>query len=325
MQAAPGHDGHHAVAVIVADHHLVRLAPGAGVSAFEPVLAVAAGPARPARFRGRVAVHHPVVADPDQDLHLIQVLAQLPGDGRLVIPGVHHIQRDAPLARLPQPGRVREDLRRGGRRYIVPADLDSVLRGGPGISAEAQLGQPLPGPALDHRIPATGVTGAAVMMELPARAGDRPRPPDRGGIDAEHARPVRGPGPDQQVPQRVLIDPAPRQPLVDHAVTAAEGQLLAQVRQRRHPPRRQHRIIQLEQGIRPQRETPVQIPAEHRQLPGGGIAVRTLARLRLPRHTETHGHCLHPRDPGKEPEDDQAVAASSHADTPDKTSYLAQA
>ena len=83
-------------------------------------------------------------------------------------------------------------------------------------------------------------------------------------------------------------------------------------------------ITQLEQGIRPQRETSVQIPSEHRQ-PPGGIAVRTLARLRLPRHTETHGHCLHPRDPGKEPEDDQAVAASSHADTPDKTSYPAQA
>jgi hypothetical protein len=200
---------------------------GGLASAFEPVLAVAAGPARPARFRRRVAVHHPVVADPDQDLHLIQVLAQLPGDGCLVIPGVHHVQRDPRLARAAQPGRVREDLRRGHRRRIVPAHLDGILRGGPGISVKAQLGQPLPGPALDHRVPGTGVTGAAVVMELPARAGDRPWPADRGGIDAEHARPVRWPGPDQQVPQRVLIDPAPRQALVDHAVTAAERRVQA--------------------------------------------------------------------------------------------------
>jgi len=64
--------------VIVADHHLIRLAPGARVSALEPVLAVPAGPPGPARLRRRVPVHHPVVADPDQDLHLIQVLTLHP-------------------------------------------------------------------------------------------------------------------------------------------------------------------------------------------------------------------------------------------------------
>jgi hypothetical protein len=104
------------------------------------------------------------------------------------------------------------------------------------------------------------------MMPLPARAGLRPRPRVRARVDRERRRPVPRPHRDQQVPQRLLIDPAPGQGLADHAVPAAEPRLQAQVRQRRHRPRcRQHRLRRLEQCVRAPPQAPVEPPPEPRQ------------------------------------------------------------
>jgi len=47
-----------------------------------------------------------------------------------------------------------------------------------------------------------------MMMELAVRAALRLRPGIDGGIDREDQGPVPRPGRDQQVPQRLLIDPA---------------------------------------------------------------------------------------------------------------------
>jgi hypothetical protein len=47
VQAAPEHDGRHAIAVVTADERLISFAPGSGVGAGDPVLAVTAPPAGP--------------------------------------------------------------------------------------------------------------------------------------------------------------------------------------------------------------------------------------------------------------------------------------
>jgi hypothetical protein len=309
VQPAPGHDGDVAVPLVIDGQFPVWGSPGGRVRALEPgalCRTVLSGPAGPAGDAGRrVAVEHPVVADADQDLHAVQVLAQVPGQRGLAVPAVEHVQRDPGLPGRAQPRRVRDDLPRGRAVRVVPGlHPGLVLRRGPGIRREGQLGQPLERPPGHHRAAAPGavtvpgvpgaVPGTGMMVPLPARAGLRRRPRVRARVDRERRRPVPRPDRHQQVPQRLLIDPALGQGLVDHAVPAAEPRLQAQVRQRRHRPRRrQHRLRHLEQRVRVPPQAPVEPPPEPRQarqrLPGPGPAL--LARLRLPRHTGKHGRC----------------------------------
>ena len=282
--------------------------------ALEPVRGVLAGPAPPRRLRCRVAVHHPVIADADQDLHLIQMLAQVPGQRGLVVPGVVHVQRDARLSVRAQPRGVPDDhLRRLGGGVVPHSDPGHVLRRGPRAGRERQLGQPLERPARDHRVPVpafpaggaararagAGPAAAAVMplagmrVPLPARAGIRGRPRIGARVDRENQRPAPRPVPHQQVPQPLLIDPPLAQGLVHHAVPAPEARLQAQVRQRPRRRRGQHGVRQLEQSVRPSPQAPVELLPEPRQprqrLPGPRQAL--LARLPLHRHTGKHGRC----------------------------------
>ena len=266
VQPAPGHDADLPVPLVVPGQFLVRVTPGGRVLAFEPVAAVLAGPARPARHPGRrVPVHDPVVAQPDQHLHPVQVLAQIPGQRGLVIPRVVHVQRDPPLPGRAQPRRVRDDLLRGLAGGVVPGPgPDLVLRRGPRPAIEAQLGQPLERPPGHHRTVVAALAG--MMMPFAARAGGRCRPRVGRGIDREHQRPLPRPPRHQQVPQRLLIDAALGQPLVNHAVAAAEHRLQAQIRQRDHRPGSQHRVRQLKQSIRAPPQAPPHLPPEPSQI-----------------------------------------------------------
>ena len=237
VQPAPRLHADVAVPVVIKGQLPVRRAPGRPVLALKPAAlagAVDAGPARPARDpRRRVPVQHPVIADADQDLHPVQLIAQVPGQRGLAVAAVEHIQRDPRLPGRAQPGRVRDDLPRGlPGRIISGTRAHLILRRGPGIWRKGQLGQPLERPPRHHRaavpgaVAVPGVPGmvprTAMMMPLPARAGLRRRPRVRARVDREHRRPVPRPHRDQQVPQRLLIDPPLIQGLVDHAVPAAE-------------------------------------------------------------------------------------------------------
>jgi hypothetical protein len=91
-----------------------------------------------------------------------------------------------------------------------------------------------------------------------------------------------------------------------------------QPHQRSHRPlSAQHRISELEQRIRPQRQAVIEHLPKHGKITQTRHP-RTLAPTTGLLHTDAHGHhpCL--RDLWKEPEDDQAVAGPSHADTPNK-------
>src|ERR1700678_647047 len=72
-------------------------------------------------------------------------------------------------------------------------------------------------------------------------------------------------------------------------------------------------------GIPAAARAPEQLLAESRQKPRRQVRLIPAASLSLtPGHTETHGHRLRLQVLWKEPEDDDAVAACYHGDTPDE-------
>jgi hypothetical protein len=90
-----------------------------------------------------------------------------------------------------------------------------------------------------------------------------------------------------------------------------------QLDQRSHRPiGAQHRVGQLEQRIRPRRARPVELPPEPVQIIPRS---RSVTRLGSPgiRHTGHRGHRFRLRALWKEPEEDQAVAASCLVDAPE--------
>jgi site-specific DNA recombinase len=149
VQPTPGLHGHAAVLVVLAGQRGGRGRPGGRVGAVE-LGAVAAWPARLAGWRGwRVVVEAAVGAQPHQHRH--PLLGQVQGELGGVVAGVEHHQRHRPAGG--KPPKQRADLAGGLLVGVVQrVQPGRVDRGGPGVTLEAELGDPLVGPAGDDRL-----------------------------------------------------------------------------------------------------------------------------------------------------------------------------
>jgi hypothetical protein len=226
---------------------------------------VAARPARGAGWPwGWVGVEAAVRSQPHQ--HRGGNVGEVQGELGGVVAGIEDDQGHRPASR--QPAKQRTDLRGGGLVGVVGGMQPlGIYRGGPGVTGEADLGDPLGGPAGDDRL-AGGVAGGVVVVAARRGAfGVAARP--GGDIDREHQRVGGWQAADQQVAQPVGIDPTAGQRIVGAAPAAPTDRLQAQVRQRRQ--RRlgaTQRVAQLEQRIGAAGEAGVQLapePAEPRQ------------------------------------------------------------
>src|ERR1022692_1212686 len=140
---------------------------------------------------------------------------------------------------------------------------------------------------------------------------------------ASTRRPSAARGSTSPAPPPVL-DPAVVPRVIQRAVPAPVLRCQRQADQGPHRPvGEQHRVRQVEQRIRPRGEATVKLPPERRQpVPRPVVFPLRLDPALQPPHTARHGHRHHLRDLWKEPEDDHAVAASRHGNTPDKIDDL---
>jgi site-specific DNA recombinase len=163
MQPAPGRYGHGAVLIVLADQGGGRDRPGGRVGEGKLGAMAARAPAGAGRAWWRVGVEAAVGAQPHQHrrLGVGQVQRQLGG----VVAGVEHKQRW--LLVSGQPPKQRADLYgRGVVGVLCRLQSTGVHRGGPGVPREAQLTDPLEGPAghdrLARRMPGRVIVEAAL-------------------------------------------------------------------------------------------------------------------------------------------------------------------
>jgi len=158
------------------------------------------------------------------------------------------------------------------------------------------------------------------VAEQPIRAGGRVRPQPVADIDRQHDPPVaiawqRHPG--QRPPHPGRVDPTGGQRVIQRPMPPPMLRHQRQPHQRGdRPVGAQHRITQLKQRVRPRHQAVIQLLPKHHKIVQTRPTGRHGTRARI-RHTVHHGH-RHPRVHWTEPEDDQAVVASRHADTPNK-------
>jgi hypothetical protein len=200
MQPAPGRHGDGAVLVVDGGQGGSWDRPGGWVGAVE-LGAVAPRPASLARWWGWwVGIEAAVRAQPDQHRH--RRLGELQGELGGVVAGVKDEQRHGPAGR--ETRKQRMDLRGGGLvgvgQGMQPA---GVHWGGPGIAVEAELGDPLPGPAGDDRPAGWREDGSS--SRAPGALGVTTRP--GGHIDREHRRVAIGQVAGEQVTQPLGVDP----------------------------------------------------------------------------------------------------------------------
>jgi hypothetical protein len=176
-----------------------------------------------------------------------------------VVATVEHKQRHGLAGR--QPPKQRANLAGGDLVGVVqrmqPGRVDG---GGPGVAVEADLGDPLVGPAGDDRL-ARRMPGRMVVVATLGRAlGVTTRP--GGHVDREHQRVSGRQATDQQVTQPLGVDPPAGQGGVGAAPAALMDWFQAQVRQRCHGRSAQQRVAQVEQRIGAADEAGVQLGPE---------------------------------------------------------------
>jgi len=136
----------------------------------------------------------------------------------------------------------------------------SVDRGGPRIAVEAELGDPLEGPAGDDRLAGRMPRGMIVVAPLGRALSITARP--GGHINGEHQRVGGRQEAHQQIPQLLGVDTPAGQGGIDAAPAPLVDRLQAQVRQRRDRGGAQQCVAQLEQRIGAAGEAGVQLAPE---------------------------------------------------------------
>ena len=245
MQPRPGRHGDGAVLVILADQGGGRDRPGAGVGEGE-LGAMAAWPAafRGARLGWWVGVEAAIGSEPYQQRG--PLLGQIQGELGGVVAAVEDEQRHRPAGREPRKQRV--DLRGGGVVGVVQrVQPRRVHRGGPGVAVEAELGDPLEGPAGDDRLAGRMPRGVVVVAAAWGAFGVAARP--GGHIHRKHQRVGVGQGADQQVAQPLGVDPPTGQRGIDAAPAAPVGWLKAEMGHRGDGRGAQQRVGKVEQRI----------------------------------------------------------------------------
>jgi hypothetical protein len=150
---------------------------------------------------GGSAVEAAVRPQPHQQRH--PLLGQVEGQPGGVVAAVEDEQRDRPTSG--QPAKQRTDLRCGGAVGVVQGvQAAGVHRRGPGVAVEAQLGDPLEGPAGDDRLTGRMAGGMVVVAALGRALGVTARP--GGHIHREHQRVGGRQAVDQQVAQPLDLD-----------------------------------------------------------------------------------------------------------------------
>jgi hypothetical protein len=265
VQPTPGLDGHGAVLVV--DHEVAggRGRPSGRVGAVE-LGPVAARPATPASGRWwRVGVEAAVRPQPHQ--HRDGDLGQVEGELGGVVAGVEHKQWDRSAGG--QPGEQPADLRCGGLVSVVQwMQATGVHRGSPGVPVEADVGDPLEGPASDDWLAGRMARGMVVVAALGRALSVAARP--GADIDREHWWVGGRQAACQQVAQPLGIDLAMSQGGIGAAPAAPVGRLQAQVWQRWERLGAQQRVAKLKQRIGAAWEASVQLVAESAKPHQGG-------------------------------------------------------
>src|SRR5512132_243714 len=241
MQPIPGLDGHGAVLGVGGHVGGGRGRPGGRVGAVEldPVAT------RPARAAGwpwwRVGVEAAIGSQPHQHRRL--GVGQVQGQLGRVVAAVEHKPWHGPAGR--QPLQERADLHGGGVVGVVQrVQPPGVYRGGPGVALDAQLGDPLEGPAGDDRLAGRMPRGVAVVAPFGRALGVAPR--QGGHTNGEHHRVGVRKKAHQQIPQLLGVDTPASQGGIDAAPAPLVDRFQAQVRQRRDRGGAQQCVAQLE-------------------------------------------------------------------------------
>jgi site-specific DNA recombinase len=259
MQPGPGVHRDGAVLIVLTDQGGGRGRPGGRVGAVElgPVAT------RPAALGGAlrwwwVGVEAAIRAQPHQHRHgqVREVERQLGG----VVAGVEDKQRHRLAGG--QPGQQRPDLRGGGLVGVLQGvQAAGIHRGGPRVTVEAELADPLEGPAGDDRLTGRVARGMVVVATRRGAFGVAAWP--GGHVHGEHRRVGGRQHAHQQVAQPLGIDLTAGQGGVDAAPAAPVDGFQAQVRQRQQ--RRlgaQQRIGEVEQRIGAAGKAGVQLSSE---------------------------------------------------------------
>ena len=144
----------------------------------------------------------------------------------------------------------------------------SIHRGGPGVAVEADLCDPLEGPASDDRLAGRMARGMVVVAALGRALGVATRP--GGHIHREHQRVGGRQAACQQVTEPLGVHATTGERGVAAAPAALVDRFQAQVRQRRDRLGAQQRVAQLEQRIGAAGEASVQLVTEGTELREGG-------------------------------------------------------
>ena len=141
-----------------------------------------------------------------------------------------------------------------GRRWLSVASLDGcdahrVERRGPAVGRPGELADPLVVPARHDRLAGRVLGGRVVKAPLGAALGVAAV--QGRGVDGEDQRPVGRTVRDEQVAEPLLVDPAPRERLVEAAVGAAELRLEAERGTDATGPAAQHGIGTARRAHRP--------------------------------------------------------------------------
>ena len=231
------------------------------VRAHEPGPVPRRAPHTPVRRKSRT-VEHPIPAHPPH--HLNRTAGHGVREIHDRVTGVEHHQR----RHLPRPKPTGDrqiieqalDLRERRRTGTAPGlDTSRLERVDPGTRAPGKPRQDTDRPPGHQPVPA----GPAHPRHREPVYVPGVRTRDRGHIHAEHQRltlPRRRQPIHQHPPQPPHIHPSMRQRLVHHRVPTPELRLQRELHRAGHRPgRTRHRVTQVEQRIRPPRETPVYI------------------------------------------------------------------
>jgi site-specific DNA recombinase len=307
MQPGPGVHGDAAVLVVAGGKGGGRGGPGGRVGEGELGAVAPRAAASARRSWRRVGVEAAVRPQPHQHRHgqVGEVQRQLRG----VIAGVEHKQRHGLAGR--QPRQQRPDLYgRGVVGVIQRLQPAGVHRGGPGVSREAELADPLERPAGHDRLAGRMPRGVVVQAAFGGALGVAARP--GGDVHRVDRLPTRQGRAGQQFPQPLGVDPPTGQRGVGAAPAAPVGWLQAQLRQGcDRPLGAQQRIRQVNQGIRAAGAAAVQpgaeaLQARQRRRPLG------IGGQRGWEHTGRRGHRRLLRDLLLFCPKDHTVAASRH-------------
>jgi hypothetical protein len=286
VQPGPGGDGHGAVLIVVAGKGGGRSRPGGRVGAVELGAVAARPPGGTGSAGWRVGVEAAVRSQPHQ--HRCGSVGEVEGQLGGVVAAVEHEQRR--WATRGQAVQQCADLAGGGLVGVVQGvQPRRVDRGGPGVAVEAQLGDPLVGPAGDDRLAGRvprGVVGVAARrgaLGVAARPG--------GHVHREHQRVGVRQGAGEQVTQPLGVDLTAGQGGVGAAPATPVDWLQAQVRQRRDRGGAQQRVAQVEQRIGAAGEAGVQLGPERGQPHEGKVGIGMAAQpdgLATHRQLELH-------------------------------------